>query len=549
MILASLSQWKNQIAVQREIKARTILLQSLPEDHMADFHHLDDAKDIWLAVKARFGGNEESKKMRKSMLKQEFADFKISESEGLHKGYDRFQKVLSQLNQMQARPDNEDCNMKFLRALPPSWSQLWIQEFPASSYSTQLSLVQAGLAPIPSNVLENNLTSKMEDGNACLFESIDLKKAGRKQSKELGKSEEPKALVSVDSMLNWSDHESEDIEKELLKSMGYSHDMGDDTDHSLLVMLLMVGGLRSDGYSDAENLNLHSWGFPLRSKFGLGYGDTFGSDEVFDLSAPSIFDSCLKDAIEKPLYDWMSNCLECMLYLPPYNWNKSCLLPTSLDIDDHTIVPMVSKSNNYSELTLNRPRSVPAGRIISLLVSRKQTQNICSAVPKSSLGRPGSYNQMAMDEGEDDDCWIFSYWIHKAGQVSSDLGLPCILMLYFVVYNCMTTPHTNKDIGIVEMDCSRSMTGNKEKLADFVKIKGGTVTFGGGDGKITGKGTIRTSNFNFENVYYVEELQNFNFLCVTNLYTKNKVLFTDSECLVLSKEFKLPDSSQVVRHT
>ncbi|GJX03654.1 hypothetical protein Tco_0189570 [Tanacetum coccineum] len=41
-----------------------------------------------------------------------------------------------------------------------------------------------------------------------------------------------------------------------------------------------------------------------RSKFGLGYGDTFGSDEVFDLSAPSIFDSCLKDAIEKPLYDW-----------------------------------------------------------------------------------------------------------------------------------------------------------------------------------------------------------------------------------------------------
>ncbi|GJW65212.1 hypothetical protein Tco_0117096, partial [Tanacetum coccineum] len=61
---------EEQIAVQRETKARTILLQSLPEDHMADFHHLDDAKDIWLAVKARFGGNEESKKMRKSMLKQ-----------------------------------------------------------------------------------------------------------------------------------------------------------------------------------------------------------------------------------------------------------------------------------------------------------------------------------------------------------------------------------------------------------------------------------------------------------------------------------------------
>ncbi|GJW81813.1 hypothetical protein Tco_0145788 [Tanacetum coccineum] len=53
---------------------------------MADFHHLDDARDIWLAVKARFRGNEESKKMRKSMLKQEFSDFKVTESEGLHKG-------------------------------------------------------------------------------------------------------------------------------------------------------------------------------------------------------------------------------------------------------------------------------------------------------------------------------------------------------------------------------------------------------------------------------------------------------------------------------
>ncbi|GKE75573.1 hypothetical protein Tco_1537614 [Tanacetum coccineum] len=87
---------------------------------MADFHHLDDARDIWLDVKARFRGNDESKKMRKFMLKQEFSEFRVSKSKGLHKGYDRFQKISSQLNQMQAKPDNEDCHMKFLRALPPS---------------------------------------------------------------------------------------------------------------------------------------------------------------------------------------------------------------------------------------------------------------------------------------------------------------------------------------------------------------------------------------------------------------------------------------------
>nr|GEY90895.1 xylulose kinase-1 [Tanacetum cinerariifolium] len=116
--------FEEHVAVQREKKARTLLLQSLPEDHMVDFHHLDDAREIWLAVKARFGGNEESKKMRKPMLKQVFSKFSVSKEEELHKGYDRFQKILSQLNQMQAKPDNDDVNIKFLRALPPSWSQV-----------------------------------------------------------------------------------------------------------------------------------------------------------------------------------------------------------------------------------------------------------------------------------------------------------------------------------------------------------------------------------------------------------------------------------------
>nr|GEZ21165.1 hypothetical protein [Tanacetum cinerariifolium] len=76
------------------------------------------------AVKARFDGNVESKKMRKSMLKQEFLEFRISEAEGLHKGYDRMQKILSQLNQLKAKPDAKEINLRFLRALPSSWSRV-----------------------------------------------------------------------------------------------------------------------------------------------------------------------------------------------------------------------------------------------------------------------------------------------------------------------------------------------------------------------------------------------------------------------------------------
>ncbi|GJY89374.1 putative ribonuclease H-like domain-containing protein [Tanacetum coccineum] len=108
-------------------------------------------------------------------------------------------------------------------------------------------------------------------------------------------------------------------------------------------------------------------------------------------------------------------------------------------------------------------------------------------------------------------------------------------------------PSTDNDIGIVDSGCSRSMTGNKEKLDDFVQVKGGIVKFGGGDGRISGKGTIRTSKLDFENVYYVEELQHFNLFSVSQICDKkNKVLFTDTACLVLTEEFQLPDESQVV---
>nr|GEV94930.1 ribonuclease H-like domain-containing protein [Tanacetum cinerariifolium] len=44
--------------VQREEKARTILLSALPDEHMGDFYHMIDDRDIWNAIKARFGGLE-----------------------------------------------------------------------------------------------------------------------------------------------------------------------------------------------------------------------------------------------------------------------------------------------------------------------------------------------------------------------------------------------------------------------------------------------------------------------------------------------------------
>ncbi|GJS31537.1 putative ribonuclease H-like domain-containing protein [Tanacetum coccineum] len=78
-------------------------------------------KKMWDAIKSRFSGNDESKKMQKYILKQQFEGFSVSNTEGLHKGYDRFQSLLSQLEIHGAGVSTEDANQKFLRSLPSAW--------------------------------------------------------------------------------------------------------------------------------------------------------------------------------------------------------------------------------------------------------------------------------------------------------------------------------------------------------------------------------------------------------------------------------------------
>ncbi|GKA37785.1 retrovirus-related pol polyprotein from transposon TNT 1-94, partial [Tanacetum coccineum] len=104
------------------------------------------------------------------------------------------------------------------------------------------------------------------------------------------------------------------------------------------------------------------------------------------------------------------------------------------------------------------------------------------------------------------------------------------------------------DKGFVDSGCSRHMTGNIAYLFDFKQFDGGYVAFGGGayGGKITSKGTLKTDNLDFEDVYFVNELK-CNIFSVSQMCDrKNYVLFTDTECLILSLNFKLPDENQIL---
>ncbi|GJW78153.1 reverse transcriptase domain-containing protein [Tanacetum coccineum] len=87
----------------------------------------------------------------------------------------------------------------------------------------------------------------------------------------------------------------------------------------------------------------------------------------------------------------------------------------------------------------------------------------------------------------------------------------------------------------------------KDHLDDFEECKGGSVTFGGSKGYITGKGRIRVGNLDFDSVSFVKELGHFNLFSISQICDKqHKVLFTETECLVVSLDFKMPDENQIL---
>nr|GEY59208.1 putative ribonuclease H-like domain-containing protein [Tanacetum cinerariifolium] len=105
------------------------------------------------------------------------------------------------------------------------------------------------------------------------------------------------------------------------------------------------------------------------------------------------------------------------------------------------------------------------------------------------------------------------------------------------------------DKGYWDSGCSRHMTGNISYLSDNEPFEGGYVSFGQGGCKITGKGTIKTSKLEFKNVYFVKDLK-YNLFSVSQICdNKNSVMFTDSECIVLGRDFKLIDDTNVLLRT
>ncbi|GKB03962.1 putative ribonuclease H-like domain-containing protein, partial [Tanacetum coccineum] len=300
-----------------------------------------------------------------------------------------------------------------------------------------------------------------------------------------------------------------------------------------------------------------------RTKIGLGFQEYFGVDEVFDLSTPSVF---YPDPVEKevkPLYSSFVKAGE-MHAVPPPITGTYMPSPYQSDIEgtqvsygsksDNKTSDSISESNDFVSCD-NSDKSSDSETYASCNSSLKtKTKDFPPAVdiqtlPESDVEDPnstaGSPSFSCSENVKSPRIICNKSGMNNRNVCKNNFGSKLHLIKDCDFYKCVDSvpckskaasvpagsrnssasvtaggsdpatsrnrpagdPSTDNDIGIVDSGCSRSMTGNKEKLDDFVQVKGGIVKFGGGDRRISGKGTIKSSKLDFENVFYVEELQ------------------------------------------
>ncbi|GJS32250.1 ribonuclease H-like domain-containing protein [Tanacetum coccineum] len=73
------------------------------------------------AIEKRYGGNKESKKVQRTLLKQQYENFAGSSSDTMDQTFDRLQKIITQLEIQGEVITQKDMNLKLLRSLPSEW--------------------------------------------------------------------------------------------------------------------------------------------------------------------------------------------------------------------------------------------------------------------------------------------------------------------------------------------------------------------------------------------------------------------------------------------
>ncbi|GKD53600.1 putative ribonuclease H-like domain-containing protein [Tanacetum coccineum] len=123
---------KQKMCKKNDVKASSLLLHGTATDeHTTFLDQYVDAQSMFATIKARFGGNEATKKTQKALLKQQYENFSASSLESLDSIFNRLQRLVSRLAILGMVTPPEDLNVKCLKSLPSEWDThvvVWINK-------------------------------------------------------------------------------------------------------------------------------------------------------------------------------------------------------------------------------------------------------------------------------------------------------------------------------------------------------------------------------------------------------------------------------------
>nr|GEW45475.1 hypothetical protein [Tanacetum cinerariifolium] len=403
---------------ERERKARTTLLMALPEDHLAKFHKMADAKEMWEAIKSRFGGNDESKKMHKYLLKQQFEGFSVSTSEGLHKGYDRSQVAL------------------IMRTKP-------------------------GLDTLSFDDLYNNLRVFERDVKGTTASSSNTQNV---------------AFMYVDNTSSTNDINDDDMEEMDLKWQVAMISMRINKFHKRTGRKLQLDTKDPIGFdkTKVECFNCHKMGHFSRDYRAKGNQDNRRRDVGYNGNKT-------RDNGRRPAYQDDSKAL------------------VTIDGEDYDWSGHVEEdAQNYAMMAYSSSNSGSGNE--SVFMNKESDLENTSVNDRYSDGMhavppPMTGNYMPSGPDVEIEYSKFTYGPKQTSVDESD-SKPS----EYASCESDSSVETTTSMPEPVENAPKAHDRNKAYLTDYQEFKGGSVAFGGSNGRITGKGKIKAGSFNLKNI-------------------------------------------------
>nr|GEU83229.1 hypothetical protein [Tanacetum cinerariifolium] len=487
---------EQKLARKNELKAKSTLMLAIPDEHLLNFHACKDAKSLWEAIKNRIEGNKESKKMQKTILKQNYENFDASSQEGLDKTYD-------------SSSTNETVNT-------------------AHNVSTASFKDQASTASYANDVMFSFISNQ---SNALQLDNEYFEQIDTDDLEEMDLKWQVAMLTMRVKRRGYFARECRAPRNQGNRNRDASTRTAP-VDTSTTNALVVQDGIGDYDWSFQAEEELTNFALMAHTS-SLSSSDTEESDSEDE----NVLESKEVKKTVKPS-------LENMEFVNARN--------------------TTTKNENKSEKPRKFSQS-PRGnkRNWNALMTQKLRDGF--EFKKNNCFVCGSINHLIKDCNFYENKMV----LENKGKITGPKEIRPVRDNTARVnhQNKLTNPYPIRNFVPIAVltksgkiwrpkgnvidhifKASGSCTLKRFNYVDPQEIDGGFVAFRGNakGGKITGKGKIRTGKLDFEYVYFVKELK-FNLFSVSQMCDKkNSVLFTDTECVVLSPDFKLLDESQVL---